>query len=326
MRIAYVGLSSPVFYDYSVEASKTASDDYSSPNPILESPFGLMLLFDEIWFLCKSLCPENMRKLPYVKFLDQTKLLPNLTRRKYSELKEMQEQILNSNGINPKKKTVSYKFVRRNIGIYWDAAADIHTHELTILGKKFSASPRVENLFFDMEIVHHLSVTTKHEVEFITNSFSENLLETVENPILKTNLAETLTIDYVPNYLTPKGPYHPVIEDVRKNSYLKDFRKWVVKQKSPANRREILEIKRDVEFTLQDAQDKIFLEQFDSKGFFASTGKTILGAGVDILFPGLSTIASITQDGIDYWRNRERRWQAFLVSTKGIKSKVRIKR
>jgi len=272
MRIAYVGLSSPVFYDYKVEASRTASDDYSSPNPILESPFGLMLLFDEIWFLCKSLCPENMRHLPYVKFLDQTKLLPNLKRGKYSELRDIQEQILNSKGIKPRKKTVSYNFVRRHIGIYWDAGADIHTHELTIAGKKFSASPRVENLFFDMEIVHHLSVTTTHEVELITNSFSENLLETAENSVLRTKLAEVLTIDNVPNYLTPLGPYHPVIEEVRENSYLKDFRKWVVEQKSPANRKEVLEIKRDVESTIQEAQDKIFLEQFDSKGYFTSTG------------------------------------------------------
>lgn len=326
MRIAYVGLSSPVFYDYRITASKTASDDYSSPNPILESPFGLMLLFDEIWFLCKSLCPENMRGLPYVKFLDETKLLPSFKNQKYSELHNIEEQILNSKGIRLKRKVVSYDFVRKNIGIYWDAAADTHTHDLTIAGEKFSASARVENLFFDMEIVHHLSVATKHEVELITNSFSENLLETAENPVLKTKLAEVLTIDNVPNYLTPTGPYHPVIEDVRDNPYLKDFRKWVVGQKSPANQKEILEIKQDVETTIWEAQDKVFLEQFDPKGFFASTGKTILGAGVDVFLPGISTIAAITQDGIDFWRNQERRWQAFLVSTKGVKSRIRASR
>ncbi len=323
MRVAYLGLSSPVFYDYSVKATRTASDDASSPNPILESPFGLMLLFDEIWFLCRSLCPENMRHLPYVRFLDETNLLPNLNHKNYSALDDMQEQILRSKGIKVREKTVSYDFVRKNMGIYWDAAADTHTHALIIAGKSFMARAAVENLFFDMEIVHHLSITTKKEIELITNSFSERLLEIPKNPILKTTLAEVLTIDYVPNYLTPLGPYHPSIEEVRENSYLKDFRKWVVAQKSPTKRKEILEMKRDVEYTIQDAEDRLFIKQFEPKGYSSSIGKTILGAIVDILVPYVSTIASISQDGIDFWRNRERRWQAFLVSTNRIKSKFR---
>jgi hypothetical protein len=35
--------------------------DDDSPNPILDSPFGLMLLYDELWFLTKDLCPTNLR-------------------------------------------------------------------------------------------------------------------------------------------------------------------------------------------------------------------------------------------------------------------------
>ena len=325
MRVAYVGLLSPVFYDYGVDATKTASDDVSSPNPILESSFGLMLLFDEIWFLCRSLCPENMRHLPYVRFLDETNLLPNLRRTNYSALDDLHEQILKSKGIKVRDKTVPYDFVRKNMGIYWDAKPDTHTHTLLIAGKSFMARPAVENLFFDMEIVHHLSITTKKEIELITNSFSEGLLEAPKNPVLKTKLAEILAIDYIPNYLTPIGPYHPAIEEVRENSYLRDFRKWVAAQESPMNRKEILEIKRDVEYTIQEAQDKLFIRQFDLKSYFSSTGKTILGAIVDILVPQVSTIASIGQDGIDFWRNRGHRWQAFLVSTNRIKSKLRMK-
>lgn len=35
-----------------------------------------MILYDELWFLCESLCPFNMRKLPYIKYVD--KLYPDL--------------------------------------------------------------------------------------------------------------------------------------------------------------------------------------------------------------------------------------------------------
>jgi hypothetical protein len=71
MRIAYVGLSGPLFYDYGHLATPGPADMQSSPNPILDSPYGLLLLFDELWFLTRSVCPENMRELDYVRFLDE---------------------------------------------------------------------------------------------------------------------------------------------------------------------------------------------------------------------------------------------------------------
>ena len=70
-RTAYIGLSYPLLYDYNHQADKSPNDLYSSPNPIIESPLGLMILFDEILFLCRSVCPNNMRQLPYVKFVDE---------------------------------------------------------------------------------------------------------------------------------------------------------------------------------------------------------------------------------------------------------------
>ena len=88
MRIAYVGLSTPLFYDYHFPATKAPSDLSSSPNPILDSSFGIMLLFDEIWFLCRSLCPDNMRSLSYVKFMDEQDLLPPIEDIKFPDLYE----------------------------------------------------------------------------------------------------------------------------------------------------------------------------------------------------------------------------------------------
>jgi len=75
-RIAYVGLSTPVFYDYKYPAPQSKADTRSSPNPILDSPYRLLLLYDEIWFLTRSLCPNNMRTLSYVKFLDEENEVP----------------------------------------------------------------------------------------------------------------------------------------------------------------------------------------------------------------------------------------------------------
>ena len=55
-RIAYIGLSYPLLYDYQHQAEMTENDVADSPNPIIESPLGLMILYDELWFLCESIC------------------------------------------------------------------------------------------------------------------------------------------------------------------------------------------------------------------------------------------------------------------------------
>lgn len=70
LRRALVGFSSPVGYSYEYPAEKTPNDERSSPNPVLMGATGLFVLYDEIWFACRSLCPQNMRSLSYVKFLD----------------------------------------------------------------------------------------------------------------------------------------------------------------------------------------------------------------------------------------------------------------
>jgi hypothetical protein len=62
-RLAYVGLSGPIAYDYKNKLN------WQTPNPILEAPLGLMVLYDEIVFLDLIVCPKSMQKLDFVKFL-----------------------------------------------------------------------------------------------------------------------------------------------------------------------------------------------------------------------------------------------------------------
>jgi hypothetical protein len=58
-RIAFIGLSGPMGYDYNNYQDKNST----IPNPILEAPLGLMVLYDKILFLHPSLCPKSMLDL-----------------------------------------------------------------------------------------------------------------------------------------------------------------------------------------------------------------------------------------------------------------------
>jgi hypothetical protein len=64
-----IGSSSPVGYYY--ERAK----DKGRPAPIPESPLSYLLLYEEIWFLSRTLCPYNMENLDFVHFVDE-ELLP----------------------------------------------------------------------------------------------------------------------------------------------------------------------------------------------------------------------------------------------------------
>jgi len=52
-RTAYIGLSSPTAYLY--DSDNIYFKDEWDWNPIVESPTGLITLFDELWFLTRFL-------------------------------------------------------------------------------------------------------------------------------------------------------------------------------------------------------------------------------------------------------------------------------
>ena len=64
-RVAYIGASSPIAFDY----IKFHARQSKYPNPILEAPLGLFIMYDELLFLDPVVCPYNMKGLEYVKFV-----------------------------------------------------------------------------------------------------------------------------------------------------------------------------------------------------------------------------------------------------------------
>jgi hypothetical protein len=320
MRAAFVGLSTPLFYDYRNPASRAPSDTSSSPNPILDSPFGLMLLYDEIWFLCRSLCPENLRDAPFVRYVDEERLLPSMKdvgTPSHWEGLQTNPDFRTRYGAYEKSRRAFFDTYRARVlraGVDWQAAADNHSHTLQIGDARFYAnSADLKNLIIDMAIVNRLS---RPGLELVTNSVSQGWLGDPNSPFLRTKLAEVLTIENIPNYLTSRGPYDPCIEEVRNNHYLRDFRKWISSQAVPQDEGELLEMKRNVETVIKEAQAEVFIRAFSKRRRFLSIGKTLVGTLVDFFVPGASSAESIAEDVAGYFSDRNRRWQAFVVSTR----------
>ncbi len=309
-RIGYVGLSTPIYYDYRNMASKAPSDGSDSPNPILEGAFGALLLYDEIWFLCQSLCPENMRYLPYVKFLDEIGHAPNVDPEWLPDPRDVFSAAALGDFDDSSR---AYQLVKDQANIYWDAAADNHTHGLIIGNQRLSGNSwSVRNVIYDLLLVERLP----KNVELITNSFSSRLFKTEIAVGKKLQLVESLILEGVPQFLSPSGPYHSCVEEVRGSTYLSYFREWITKDAFTSNQADLKEIKKETEAKLAEAQKQIFLKYLDPKGSYKSFAETVLGAGVDTLLPGAATIKDLIGQRNEEKKKQGLRWQGFILDAR----------
>lgn len=63
-RLAFVGLSGPIGYDYQHSTGLIDPRDSSSPNPVLENVSGLLLCYEDIYFLSRHFCPSRHARPP----------------------------------------------------------------------------------------------------------------------------------------------------------------------------------------------------------------------------------------------------------------------
>lgn len=309
-RIGYVGLSTPSFYDYRNPASPAPSDQSSSPNPIIEGAFGALLLYDELWFLCRSLCPENMRSLDCVRFLDEMNEVPEVD----PDWLPAPDQIFDPLAIAAfNSSSFAYHEVKAQARVIWDAAADNHTHGLSIGGVRFNGNSwNIKNVVFDMLLAERLP----SNVELITNSFTSRLFRAEASTRDKLLLTEVLVLDSVPQFLTPNGPYHPCIEDVRGSSFLVHFRKWIQSDAPFASQKEVKDVKSEVEAKLAESQRTILLKYLDPKSSYQSLAETMLGIGIDALVPGASTVKDLMGQLGEERSKQGLRWQGFILDAR----------
>ena len=309
-RIGYVGLSTPSFYDYRHAATAAASDQHDSPNPIIEGAFGALLLYDELWFFCESLCPENMRGLDCVKFINERGPLPDVHPKDLPNPREVFDEIAIAAF---RESSSDYGSVKAKAHVYWDAAADNHTHSLRVGGLNVVGNSwDIRNVIFDILLTEQLG----ENVELITNSFTSRLFRMEASVRDKLVLSEVLVLDSVPQFLSPKGPYNPCIDEVRQSPYLTYFRKWIQTESKTASEKDVSEVKKEVEAKLAEFQRKVFMKHLDPRGSFRSWAETMLGMGMDLLIPGSATVKDLAGQWRDERGKQGLRWQGFLLDAR----------
>lgn len=219
-RTAYVGLAGPFGYDYT---------NYSNPGaaitekPIIENQLGLIVFYDEILFLSKSLCPPELRDLPYIKFANEEPT--------YSEAIEVAASQTDFNlfsGISLSPEFAIFGSVRGHIignsGL--GDRIDNHSKYLDIpgaLGYANSMDPRC--IIADMYIAHALNISpydiifSSAAVDFLERTHRAENQEEIASAYAHANssrqITEYLATLRIPNRYSPDGCYHPSMEALR---------------------------------------------------------------------------------------------------------------
>ena len=331
-RICYIGLSSPTAFDDENKASRTRNDttSYSSPNPFYIGGFGMLLLYDELWFLCESLCPENMRKLDYVKFVDQE--FPMI------DFEEIHNQAFASYMNLPSDRslltdymsydaTIAYNDALNSI---WKSVKDmqrtlssklnIRHHCILIQGLHLYPSPDAQSTFnylFDTLVVDCLYEKTGIRMEFFASEqvsiFMEDIFSIkVKSATKQAEAIELLSIRGVPDYITTKGPYHSCVEEIRAMPTLIDFRRKISSFSSLSDANQIV-YSLNQEFTT--LRTELFKRALSPKHPVKSFLHAICSTVIDTRIPFFSLVTGTASDIQTYSTAKKREWAKFMLDT-----------
>ncbi|CUH50695.1 hypothetical protein [Shimia marina] len=247
MHKAYVGFSAPVGYDYEYPAEKTAQDTRSSPNPILVGVTGLLILFDEIWFPCRSICPQSMRSLDYVKFVNEEFDSLHLDDKQVAPLLEEMPQHIPLKELHPEGYS---RFMELHYG---SGRPDNHTHALSVFGATLGGDPSPRNLIRDMLLLDMISEDLTPVFNGLTRKIpypDEFLWQKRDDEDHSLRIADrALTIAGLYDLTGHAGPYHPVFEELREHEFIQSFRKWIRGEASSLHNRSIDDVVAEIEET-----------------------------------------------------------------------------
>lgn len=315
-RKAYIGLSSPTAYFYDHEQKH-----FREPwrwNPILESPQGLITLFDEIWFLSRALCPVSLRRESYVKFLDEdssyTPLIKALTEilnsRHLDGLVSTYPTIAKFIDINSRYPSEQFKRYGEVIKAVYgrpygaDVPIDNHSHGIELCGLNVSGnSMRLDLLAYDIAFLNSAGIRS---IELITNSFNSAAFIVKPITIQNIQVAHGITIKRVPFLQTPSGPVIKNIEAIRESNFLVDFRSKILNSEKPEH---FVDLVANIETEFQNYRNDVLIQLQNSSKIGTSIANNAISFIVGGFIPGVGEIKSLKSDA----EVRKFSWTGFLA-------------
>ena len=330
-RIAFIGTSYPVLYD-STRRVKSYGH-IGTDHPVLDSPNGLVILYDELWFLCKDLCPIKMQGYSFVKYVD--KMYPNID---YMALFKVAYPLGDRVHYRDENHTLEAKYKKEkeiinSLRLDWYSATGFSFLSSVCVGTRyFPAETTAEAYLFDLLIATELRHITHENIEVVSNIRTPVIDE--ENYAKDVMLTEKIIVHNIPNKIEVYGPRLDGILELRESVYLSDFRKWVIENHQHIQTKEIEEMQQDVQYQVDHYLHEVYLKALDNmnpRSVFLTESKTLVGAAVGFV-PYLSNIYSVfdaSKNTISLLKEKKEkdnlRWSGFIVQAEEIGMEIKRK-
>jgi hypothetical protein len=296
-----IGVSSPIGYYYARESEKLR------PAPILESPLSYMLLYDELWFLSRKLCPYNMEALEFVHFVDEDLCPEGLAK----------DALISTVPSEPSSFPWELwkNAVAAAIGLRWNY--DNHARPLRFGELNLLPTPgRYENLVVDRLIA------SRYDMDLAENVPNANWSRQYERDHLRMSVSERALSARLCSLQTIEGPWHDMIADLRSDSLLKAYRNKISGIEDitdPTQLDDRLQVLSD-EFERETR--KIVSAHFQTANICVNTILFLVGIipTVGTFIGGGNLIREIIQQ---LQRRREKGWVGFLSNVEQKKADTR---
>ncbi len=302
-RSLLIGFSSPIAYSYEVVKK-------NMPCPILESPIAYCLLYDDIWFISRKLCPPELEKLSFVHFVNEEyfEKLP------FKDIPEEEKERLQ--GWDWKEWQ---RIVDLTVGNAREWRCDNHSRSFNFGGIQVLPTPGSRaNLFIDRY------VATRYGFELAENTPNSEASLEVDTKVLQISVAEQLVRNQFSTLKAPSGYWHDCLYELREDRFLKDFRRKIGSLEigdSDLVTAKVDELLCEYRRQIRKTFEKRF--NFDFPGFVYSTAKFLIGTipGTGPLVSGCEWIGEIGKKICDSKNNA---WTAFLASVDSAGSSTHL--
>ncbi|GAA2539366.1 MULTISPECIES: hypothetical protein [Streptomyces] len=320
MKRAFVGLSTPITYDYRNSVGETGSGALV-PNAVLENVTGLILCYDEIWFISREFCPVDLQDLPYIKFLTD---FPELWQRALvardqygDESFRPQADLIYENRPDDYFETID----RIKRSLQFDFGPDNHSRGVT---PGFGMGNAADARLFIQDV--GIAASLDMGLDVITNSTMARALQALENrgPRVETfeqwqiQAAEEVISMRTVDYLGPRGAYHESLEDLRGHSRLEEFRQFLAE----ADRSDASAVALASEVNNLAIKHSIdVMERFvKGRGRLRTIGRASVGPIGNLLHPGIGSVLSGAISLTDWNQERKQRnkvaWALFVLQAR----------
>ena len=281
---------------------------------------GLLVYYDEIVFLSRHLCPEDMRELDYVSFLTDRDDFS----RKFQEVKNTLPEELSSAPLTDRPRPISAfadaisKVTGQPRVMEGDKvvfAADNHTRNFPIVRDIVihANSADFRCLYMDWETISRFNLESCDQVY---NSINANYYSGICHKVSKNQSAaitHELLARKLPNYLSPGGPYHECMEELRSHPFLVDLRQYLDEVVSEGRAEEISKSALEVERLAMHYRDTTFRKYLQGRREHWSVAITAITDLIGCVVPGTGLITKVIEAHFSQRKIREIRWAGFLA-------------